>query len=160
MEHRQEIAAILACGTAKWNEFRRQHPNGFVLSSLSMPDAQLAEADLHSVILMDADLRRADLSSASLEKAVLRKTNLRGSNLRQANMDRADLFRANLSGADLRDASLTSCFLKRADLRGTDLSTARGLTDAQICEAVGDDRTRLPIGVARPASWQNAMAPV
>jgi uncharacterized protein YjbI with pentapeptide repeats len=151
--HQEEIIAMLECGTERWNEFRRQHSDGFVLNGASLPDAQLARADLHSVILIESDLPRANLACASLEQAVLRKTNLRGSDLRQANMDRADLFRANLSGADLRDASLVSSFLKCTDLRGTDLSTARGLTEAQIRDALGDDRTKLPSGMVRPATW-------
>lgn len=153
MAHQQEIIAILECGTERWNEFRRQHPDGFVLNGAFLPDAHLSRADLHSIILTESDLPRADLACASLERAVLRKTNLCGSDLRQANMDHADLFSANLSGADLRDASLESCFLKCADLRGTDLSTARGLTGAQVRDAFGDDRTRLPSGVERPAAW-------
>lgn len=153
MAHQREIIAILECGTERWNEFRRQHPDGFVVNGASLPDAQLACADLHSVILMESDLPRANLACASLEQAVLRKTNLRGSDLREAKMDRADLFRTDLSGADLREASLVSSFLKCTDLRGTDLSTARGLTDAQLRDAFGDERTRLPSGVVRPATW-------
>jgi len=159
LTHREEIITILECGAARWNEFRRQHPDGFVLNGASLQGVQLARADLHSVILMDSDLQRANLAAAILESAVLRKTNLRDSDLRKANMNRADLFRANLAGADLREASLVSCFLKRADLSGADLSTARGLTDAQIADALGDEQTRLPDGLNRPAAWATEVRP-
>ena len=159
MTHPREIITILTCGTARWNEFRQQHPDGFVLNGASLQGVQLAQADLHSVILMDSDLQHANLAAASLERAVLRKTNLRDSDLRHANMNRADLFRANLAGADLRDASLDACFLKCANLRGADLSTARGLTDAQIAGAFGNDETRLPDGLARPAGWVSEVLP-
>ena len=150
---RQEMISILECGVESWSTFRSEHPECVVLNDVSMPDAQLAHADLHRAILMESDLRRANLVSANLERAVLRKTDFRGSDLRSARIDGADLCRADLSDADLRDASLVSCFLMRADLRGADLSTARGLTNAQISDAFGDDRTRLPGDLSRPASW-------
>jgi uncharacterized protein YjbI with pentapeptide repeats len=150
----QELIAILECGVEGWNSFRRGHPERVVLLyGASLQGAQLAHADLHRTILMESDLRRANLTSANLERAVLRKTDFQGANLRSANIDGADLFRADLSDADLRDASCVSCFLKRTDLRGADLSTARGLTAAQVSDAFGDERTRLPVDVARPAGW-------
>jgi uncharacterized protein YjbI with pentapeptide repeats len=157
LTRQQDIIAILECGTDRWNEFRRNHPEAFVLNGASLPDAKLARADLHCVILMDGDLPRANLAFASLQQAVLRKTNLRGSDLREANMDRADLCRADLAGADLRGASLAGCFLKCTNLRGTDLSTALGLTDAQLRDAFGDERTALPNGVERPDTWMSRM---
>ena len=153
MAHQRDIIAILECGVERWNSFRSRHPECIVLNGVSLPGLQLAHADLRRTILIESDLRHAILVCASLEQAVLRKTDFRDSDLRQANMDGADLFRANLSGADLRDASLVSAFLKCADLRGTDLSTARGLTESQIGDAFGDNRTRLPGGVARPRNW-------
>jgi uncharacterized protein YjbI with pentapeptide repeats len=151
--HQQELIAILECGVERWNTFRREHPECVVMNGASLPDAQLAHADLHRAIIMESDLRRANLAFASLERAILRNSDFRDSDLRRANINGADLCRANLAGADLRDASLISSFLKRTDLRGADLSTARGLTDAQISDALGDDRTRLPRDVTRPASW-------
>jgi uncharacterized protein YjbI with pentapeptide repeats len=152
----RELIAILEGGVESWNAFRRQHPDCVVLYGASLPDAQLARADLQRTILMESDLRRANLASANLERAILRKTDFRGADLRSANIDGADLCGADLSGADLRDASCIACFLKRSDLRGADLSTARGLTDVQLSDAFGDERTLLPVDVARPASWAAA----
>jgi uncharacterized protein YjbI with pentapeptide repeats len=149
--------ALLKCGAEKWNVFRRDYPAYIVLNCASLAGAQLANIDLHCVLLMESDLRRANLSCAILERAVLRKSDFRGSDLRRAVLDGADLCRADLSGADLRGASLVSAFLKRTDLAGADLSTARGLTADQIQDAYGDDRTRLPHGIARPRSWGAAM---
>lgn len=145
--------ALLACGADRWNSFRREHPEFLVITGASLPDAQLAHADLQRTILMESDLRRANLTCASLQFAVLRKSDFSDSDMRQAKMDGADLFCANLAGADLREASLVLCFLKRADLRGADLSTARGLTDIQIGETLGDRWTRLPGGITRPETW-------
>jgi len=151
-QHR-ELFAILERGVDTWNAFRSEHPDYIVLNDAYFPDAELAHANLSKTIVMESNLRRANLACASLERAILRKTDLRDSNLRHANIDGADLCRADLSGADLRDASLCCSFLKFADLRGADLSTARGLTDAQLSAAFGDDRTQLPGNVTRPAAW-------
>jgi uncharacterized protein YjbI with pentapeptide repeats len=148
-----DILEILGGGTDQWNAFRAQHRESIVLHRATLPGVQLARADLHRAILMDSNLRCADLSCAILERAVLRKTDFRDSNLQQANIDGADLWGANLSGANLREASLFSSFLRHTDLRGSDLSTARGLTDAQIRDAFGDETTKLPKGMARPATW-------
>jgi uncharacterized protein YjbI with pentapeptide repeats len=145
--------AMLKCGVEQWNSFRRGCPQFVVLNSASLADAQLANADLHCVILMEGDLQGANLSCAIFERAVLRKSNFRGSDLRCAILDGADLCRADLSGADLRGASLASAFLKRTDLTGADLSTARGLTAAQLNDALGDERTRLPDDIPRPPAW-------
>jgi uncharacterized protein YjbI with pentapeptide repeats len=150
---KEDRLELLRSGVEMWNAFRREHPDCIVLNCASLAEAQLANADLHCVVLMESDLRCANLICAILERAVLRKSNFCGSDLRRAILDGADLFRADLSAADLRGASLASAFLKLTDLRGADLSTARGLTAAQLTDAFGDDRTKLPEDLARPASW-------
>ena len=149
----KDLVPKLESGAEDWNEFRRQHPGGVMLNGACLADAQLAHADLRRAFLLESNLRGADLSWACLEGAILRKTNLHGSNLRHARIDGADLFSADLSGADLRGASLACTFLKRANLRGADLSTAQGLTERQLVEAVGDCDTRLPEHLTHPTSW-------
>jgi uncharacterized protein YjbI with pentapeptide repeats len=151
-------SALLKCGVERWNAFRREHPDYIVLNCASLAGAQLANIDMRCVLLVEADFQRANLSCAILERAILRKSDLRSSDLQRAVLDGADLCRADLSGADLRGASLASAFLKRTDLAGADLSTARGLTAAQIREALGDDRTRLPENIERPAAWAGRKA--
>ena len=124
-----------------------------MLNRASLAHAQLANTDLHLAFLLDSDLQCTNLMHASLEHAILRQTNFRGSDLRYARLDGADLFGADLSHADLREASLALTFLRHANLRGADLSSAHGLTDVQIVEALGDHDTKLPENVERPASW-------
>jgi len=148
-----EDLALLRRGVEKWNIFRREHADSIVLIYAHLNGAHLANVDLHCVLLVESDLQRANLSCAILERAILRKSDFRESNLRCAILDGADLCRADFSGADLRDASLVSTFLKCTDLTAADLSTARGLTTAQVNEAYGDGRTKLPADVARPARW-------
>ena len=150
---REDLIHLLESGTDNWNAFRGLNPGVVMLNRAHLANAQLAHADLNRAFLLETDLQHANLEWASLERAILRKTNLHGSDLRYAKIDGADLFSADLSGADLRDASLALTFLKRADLCGADLSTAHGLTASQIVEALGDDQTRLPQDLPRPATW-------
>jgi uncharacterized protein YjbI with pentapeptide repeats len=145
--------ALLKCGVERWNAFRQEYPDYIILNPVILADAQLANIDMHGVLLIGSDLRRASLGGATFERAILRNSDFRGCDLRCAILDGADLFQADFCGADLRGASLISAFLKRANLIGADLSTAQGLTTAQIGEASGDGSTRLPEGVMRPASW-------
>ena len=52
-------------------------------------------------------------------------------------MDKAIFLNANLAGTDMESAVIT----------GADLSLARGLTQAQLDAACGDEMTRLPPGL-------------
>jgi Pentapeptide repeats (8 copies) len=89
------------------------------------------------------DHRGADLIGSDLHQADLRGASFRG----------AYLIGANLAGADLRLADFTGADLRDADLRGADLRDALFLTQAQLVAATGDDATRLPAGLKRPAHW-------
>lgn len=90
-----------------------------------------------------ANHRGADLVGARLRAADLRGACLRG----------ALLIAADLSGADLRGADLTGADLRDADLRGADLTACVFLTQPQVNAARGDEGTRLPGTVERPAHW-------
>ncbi|WP_018504906.1 pentapeptide repeat-containing protein [Parafrankia discariae] len=101
---------------------------------------------------------RADLNGADLLGAVLIKADLRGAQLRAVNFTDAWLVEVNFTGAELSWATLAAAVLDGADfsaarLNGADFSSARGLTQMQVDAALGDDRTRLPAGLVRPASW-------
>jgi uncharacterized protein YjbI with pentapeptide repeats len=78
---------------------------------------------------------------------------LRGADLAAANLRGAYLIGADLRGADLHLADLTGADLRGADLRGADLGGALFLTQSQLDAAAGDDRTRLPARLTRPAHW-------
>lgn len=86
---------------------------------------------------------RSDLMGARLAGTDLRAVSLRGSYLIAADLNGADLGFADLIGADLRDT----------DLRGADLSTALFVTQPQLEAARGDELTRLPRVLHRPAHW-------
>lgn len=154
----ENLIRLLTSGADQWNAFRSLNPGCVMLNRVSLPEASLSDADLHRAFLLGSDFHRANLARACLEGAILRNTNFHESDLRFAKIDGADLFAADLSGADLRYASLASAFLRRADLRGADLSGVQGLTANQIAGAVGDQDTKLPEDLPRPASWDERRA--
>ncbi len=89
------------------------------------------------------DRRGADLFGVKLRGADLNSANLRGAYLIAADLRGADLRKADLIGADLRDARL----------EGADLTGALFLTQSQVNAARGDDATKLPAALAKPAHW-------
>lgn len=89
------------------------------------------------------DRRGADLIGANLKGADLRGANLRGAYLIAADLRGADLRAADLIGADFRDA----------DLKGADLTGSIFLTQVQVNSAKGDEHTKLPALLSRPAHW-------
>jgi uncharacterized protein YjbI with pentapeptide repeats len=118
---------------------------------LSLQGANLERANLAGAILVDANLERTHLERANLAEA-----NLAGANLERANLVEANLAGANLVKANLVDANLRKVNLKDADLSGAFLQemTEDSLTQTQINEAVGNDATKLPDHLQRPAHWR------
>ena len=150
----QKLVAQLKNGTGHWNAFRQRALTNCVnLNGVCLSNTDLAGADLHRALLIQADLRNTKLEQASMECAVLRQANLSGANLASASLNGADLFKADLSGANLQNASVELAFLKSANLSGADLSTTRGLTPAQLEDASGDLSTKLPPGFSLPSRW-------
>jgi uncharacterized protein YjbI with pentapeptide repeats len=137
--------------------------------------AGLIDKDNPRIGLFYADLTSANLkgSDAQENRFVLDNTNLRGVNLQDAdlayismqgsNLSQAHLVYTDLSNADLSDANLYHAYLDNvdlsdttlsgADLTHTNLQTATGLTQEQIDEAEGDERTQLPDDLQRPDNW-------
>ncbi|WP_416370575.1 pentapeptide repeat-containing protein [Streptomyces sp. PR69] len=114
----------------------RQQVNGLLLRTSELVRAQAPGGRKKS-------RRGADLIGARLSGADLRGAELRGAYLIAADLRGADLRQADFIGADLRDAQLA----------GADLTDAFFLTQMQLNAAHGDDATRLPAALARPAHW-------
>ena len=114
----------------------RERVNGLLAhaSSLARDEAGHQRKDLHGADLMGKNLKGADLRGASLRGAFLI-----GADLRQA-----DLRLADFTGADLRDA----------DLCGADLTGSIFVIQAQLDAARGDDATKIPAALHRPAHWR------
>jgi uncharacterized protein YjbI with pentapeptide repeats len=118
--------------------------------------AGLMSADLAWAHLWRANLSRADLSYANLSGADLSGADLSGADLTGANLSRRDPDYERVYGVDYSDvsegANLSRAKLAQTTLSGADLTGAI-LTQAQLEEAIGDERTRLPPHLNRPAHW-------
>ncbi len=89
-----EHVQILEQGVEEWNLWRDQHSDSTPsLSRVSLPRADLREANLGEADLTAANLRGADLTAVNLAEADLTAANLTG---------------ANLTGADLTGANQQS----------------------------------------------------
>ncbi|MFH8934143.1 pentapeptide repeat-containing protein [Streptomyces griseosporeus] len=123
---------------------------------ISLPGAELSNADLRWAHLGGADLQHTSLNYADLERADLNRANLAaaslvGANLESAALQRADLRRADMSCgeknvwvdetpaifvvcADLKSAAFNSADLRYATLEYADLSETQ-LPDADLRNA-------------------------
>jgi uncharacterized protein YjbI with pentapeptide repeats len=114
------------------------------LSGAELIGANLEDAKLHSAHLAHAHLKYAHLFNADLSEADLREADLREVSLISSNLKDADLTDADLTDAELADAVLTHANLRGAHLDGTDLGGVKNLTQWQLNEACGSERTKLP----------------
>ena len=118
------------------------------LSSTLLQDANLPKVDFHGAILSGANLIRANLSGSSFQDAILANAWLEDAKLSGVLFLRADLSGAYLMQADLSHAQLLDVDLNKANFSDANLSgakfsiggpqTARGLTRAQLDEALAD----------------------
>ncbi len=113
----------------------------------------LIGADLHNVVLTNANLSYANLPYANLRGADLCGAYLRGADLCGANLSGANLSGANLRGADLRGADLRGVDLRGADLRYANLRYAdlygAKLTGADLTDACLIGAKNIPDEVAK-----------
>jgi len=86
----------------------------------------------------------AQIRTLDLHGAFVRRTDLSGASLRGANMTKVDATNAIFRGADFAGALLDGAILKGADLTG-----AKNLTLEQLSQAIIDSRTALPIYIDR-----------
>jgi len=110
--------------------------------------AALFQTDLQGVRLFGANLRKASVPYANLQGAQLDGANLQEADFEDANLKGAYLIDANLQGANLRGANLRGANLVGAMLQGAYLFGAQNLTQEQLDEACGDDKTKLPDDLA------------
>jgi uncharacterized protein YjbI with pentapeptide repeats len=117
-------------------------------ANLKGTDAQDNKFVLENVNLRGVNLADADLEYISLEGSDLSNSHLVNTDLSNADLSDANLYHAYLENVDLSDATLSG-----ADLGDLDLRTDTGLTQEQIDEAIGNERTQLPDDLQRPANW-------
>ncbi len=116
-------------------------------------EADLSWANLSRATLFRANFTEADLSGVNFKKARLYRVNLTRAKVYSANLTKADLDSANLSNANLFGTNFKKANLSDADLSGAFLSRTKNLTQEQINEAKGNEKTMLPDGLKRPKDW-------
>jgi uncharacterized protein YjbI with pentapeptide repeats len=117
-------------------------------------ESSLLDPEKPGLSLQGANLERANLAVANLKEANLERVHLERANLVEANLERANLAGANLKEANLKEANLKETNLSGALLQGI---TKESLTQTQINEAVGNDATKLPDHLQRPAHWRGGL---
>jgi len=128
-----DLSGRLLSGARMTNSvFNRSNFSGAVMTRVNASHSEFEGADF-----TDADLRRANFADADCPRARFNRAMLA-----HADGSDADFSRASFTGADVTNMNFAG-----ADLSGADLRSARGLTQAQLDEACGDARTRLPRGL-------------
>jgi uncharacterized protein YjbI with pentapeptide repeats len=122
-------------------------------ADLSDADLKGTDAQENKFVLDNAYLRGVNLGDADLEYISMKGVNLHPARLVNTNLSNADLSDADLVHAYLANVDLSGATLSDADLSGVDLRTVTGLTQEQIDEAKGDERTLLPDDLQRPENW-------
>ena len=118
--------------------------------------AELSYRDLEKVNLSGSRLRQADLSLSTMNNANFRAANLSVANLfagrfTSADFRDADLSQSNMVGAYFGSADFHGAKLAGANVSGAEMATAKGLTQAQLDQACGDEATELPEGLRIPS---------
>ncbi len=132
-----------------------------VRAGANCPGCNLFQADLGGLQLKNKNLAGARLRQADLSLSVMNHTRFTGGDLRDVNafggvFSSADFARANLTnstfvGAHLQNANFAGATLDGTNFSGAEMDRARGLTQARLERACGDDSTRLPRGMSIPA---------
>ena len=126
--------------------------SGRILAGARMTHSNFSRSNFSNAVLARADASHSEFEGADFTQADLSRVRLIDASCPHARFDRARLAQADARGADFTRASfgsadVTRMNLENADLSGADLRHARGLTQAQLDEACGDGRTRLPSGL-------------
>ena len=119
--------------------------SGAVMDRIDLAHAKLREANMEGAVLTRGRLVWLQAYDAHFEGANLTGSDVRRAQLSSARLDDASLHFANLTGADLRNARLKGANFKGTILKGADLRSAHDLTQDQLADAIGDERTLLPL---------------
>lgn len=123
----------------------------------SCPQCNLFQADFGSSEMRGRNFSGARLRQSDLSLSVMNGTNFAGADLRDVNAYGGVFTGANFAGANLSAASFVGTYLQGANFSGArldgtnfsgaEMDRARGLTQAQLNGACGDEATTLPRGL-------------
>jgi uncharacterized protein YjbI with pentapeptide repeats len=122
-------------------------------ADLTSANLKGTDSQENKFVLDNVNLRGVNLQDADLEYISLEGSNLTNSHLVNTDLSNATLSDANLNHAYLNNVDLSGANLSGADLSDVDLRNDTGLTQEQIDEAIGNERTLLPDDLQRPANW-------
>lgn len=142
----------------------------------SLSGSQAKDTNFESVVASRTDFSNGNYENANFSKAEISRSNFANSNLENAKLSKADFSRVNFSNANLKSVDMSFTNISRSDLTnikidetftltgsymfltnisGLDLSNLKGLNlkQWQVDMACGDDTTKLPKSLKRPANW-------
>ena len=147
-------------GRPKWQRKRtrrfKQAPKGTEILDTSRPTYAVPISPIKPGLKTGARLRQSSFALATYNDVDLSDANLSISNLFGARFNRTNFSNANLQsvsavGTFFGASTLSGANLTGANLSGADLKLTRGLTQAQLNRACGDDSTQLPKGKTIPS---------
>ncbi|HKJ52874.1 MAG TPA: pentapeptide repeat-containing protein [Gammaproteobacteria bacterium] len=109
----------------------------------NLSKSEFFRASFRKAEIVDVDWSKSELGRVDFTKAKLSDVDFGFSNLSRVDFDDAELSTVNFEGA--------YTFLTRFE--GVDLRTVKMLTQAQLDQACGDSKTRVPEGLQASASW-------
>ena len=154
---RLAIAIIMTAAIAAPAFAQNASQIGSVKAGRSCPGCNLFQADFDYEDISGKNLSRARIRQSDMSLATADRTNFSGADLSLANMygvratganfGRANLAQAVLVGGYFSGSNFAGANFTGANLSGAEMSGARGLTQAQLNSACGDDETTLPRGL-------------
>lgn len=109
------------------------------LIGAKMQEAVLIEAQMQKAILTSAQMQKVDLRRAQMQKADFTKAQMENANLSYAKMQKADL-----RHAQMKKANFTLCDLRGANARSANFADAENMTQDQVSQIFGDQKTQFP----------------
>lgn len=131
-----------------------------VRGGASCAGCNLFQAALSGLEARGLNLSRSRLRQADLSLAVMNRTRFSNTDMRDVEAYGGVFSGSDFSGANLTNASFVGTYLEGANFSGATLTgtnfsgasllRARGLTQARLNQACGDEATRLPRGLRIP----------
>ena len=144
--------AILTGANLNGADLRRSNFTEAHMLATQLDDTRLGRSQLNKAYMFRASLKAAHLDNADLTGAVLNSADLTKAALYNAKLVDSLLMGASLIdtilySADFTNADLNGANLKGARLDGANLSASINLSQSQLDQACGDERTKLPEGL-------------
>lgn len=142
------ISSAASPASFKWANLRGCNFVHTTFQHSNFKHADFVDASLQGTMFNFANMKFSNFERAAMSHASFYDVEFAGSRFVDAHCQYSIFDEADFAGADLTEAGLAmSCF------RGANLREAIGLTQSQVDSIIGDSRTELPPGLARPSHW-------